>query len=180
MTSRTGIQGTEKSGFSLIELSLVVLIMSIIVVVSAPKFRNTYETIKFRNTAYNVVKLMNYARDRAIIERKPFRVHFFEDDMSFCLETLPDEKEQNTSRHRRASEPEFEMVKGTIGKKIYFPRDVTYDIDEPSRAEYITFYPDGQADECVIYIEGKNDITFTITTKKMVGLVRLYREKKRL
>lgn len=175
----------SRSGFTLIELSLVALVISIIVAIATPQFRATFETIKFRNTAFNLVKLMNYARDRAIIERKPFRIHFFEDEGSFCLETIPESEKKDGEKlarrsGRRKDEEKFEQVKGSLGQKMQFPQGVTVDIDEPSRAQYITFYPDGQADECVIYIKGNKDVTYTVTTKKMVGLVKLYREKKRL
>lgn len=173
MTLPTGARN-KSFGFTLIELSLVVLIISIIVVIATPRFRGTYETIKFRSSVYNLVKLMNYARERAVIERKPFRIHFFEENMAFCLETIPkqedDEKDQDE---------EFTAVAGSLGKKIVFPKGVEFDIDEP-REDFVTFYPDGQADECVIYIKGTKDMVYTVTTKKMVGLIRLFREKKRL
>jgi len=174
MTSQIGAKN-KPFGFTLIELSLVVFIISIIVVIAMPKFRATYETIKFRNAVYNLVKLMNYARERAIIERKPFRIHFFEENMEFCLETIPDKDDDN----KKNQDKEFKAVAGSIGKKIAFPTGVEFDIDEP-REDFVTFYPDGQADECVIYIKGTKDMVYTVTTKKMVGLIRLFREKKRL
>ncbi|MEW6536155.1 MAG: prepilin-type N-terminal cleavage/methylation domain-containing protein [Candidatus Auribacterota bacterium] len=185
----TGVKKTNRStaGFTLIELSVVVLILSIIVVAAVPRFRSTYETIKFRNTVYNIVKLMYYARDRAIIERKPYRVRFFKDDpAAYCLETLkePEKEEENKSSRRssrnRDKEPEFEELQGSIGRKMFFPQDIELDIDEPDKEDYVTFYPDGQSDECVIYITGANDETYTITTKQSVGLVKLYKEKKRM
>jgi len=124
---------------------------------------------------------MNYARDRAIIERKPFRVHFSEDDGSFCLETVKEEKEEKKkSYYRRKREPEYIIVQGSVGQKIFFPAGITFDIDEPSRGETVTFYPDGQVEECVIYIEDARDNVFTITTKGSVGFVKLYPEKKNL
>ncbi len=173
MTSPTGAKN-KPLGFTLIELSLVVLIISIIVVIATPRFRATYETIKFRSSVYNLVKLMNYARERAVIERKQFRIHFFEDEMAFCLETTVKNDED-----KKNNNPEFEAVHGSLGKKIFFPKGIEFDIDEP-REDFVLFYPNGQADECVIYVTGKKDMVYTITTKKMVGLIRLFREKKRL
>jgi len=188
----TGVKKTNRStaGLTLIELSVVVLILSIIVVAAVPRFRSTYETIKFRNTVYNIVKLMYYARDRAIIERKPYRVRFFKDDpAAYCLETLEEESEEEQqqdkrsrrrSSRRREKEPEFVEVRGSVGRKMFFPQDIELDIDEPEKEDYVTFYPDGQSDECVIYITGSNEETYTITTKQSVGLVKLYKEKKRM
>ena len=181
MTLRTGL--TNKRGFTLLELSMVILVVSIVVAISTPRFRSTYQTIQFRNTVYNIVKLMNYARDRAIIERQPFRVHFSEDDGSFCLETIKVEEEEDkkkTSYYRRKREPEYVIVQGSVGQKIFFPAGITFDIDEPSRGETVTFYPDGQVEECVIYIRDAGDNIFTITTKGSVGFVKLYPEKKKL
>ncbi len=174
MTLPTGARN-KPFGFTLIELSLVVLIVSIIAVVATPKFRATYETIKFRSSVYNLVKLMNYARERAIIEKKPFRIHFFKETMEFCLETIPKQDKED----KKDRDKEFKAIAGSLGKRITFPRGVEFDIDEP-REDFVTFYPDGQADECVIYIKGTKDMVYTVTTKKMVGLIRLFREKKRL
>ncbi len=176
----------RKRGFTLLELSMVILVISIIVAIATPKFKATYQTIQFRNTVYNLVKIMNYARDRAIVEGKPFRVHFFEDEGSFCLETIPETEEDESespilrrqSRSKRAKE-EYEMVRGSIGQKLFFPKDISLDIDEPDE-DYVIFYPDGNADECVIYIEGKGKQVYTVTTKSSVGFVKLYNEKKRL
>jgi len=187
MTSLTGepVNNTLKQAFTLIELCIVILVLSIIVSVATPKFRNTYETIKFRSTVYNIAKLMNYARDRAIIERKPVRLRFSKDDDSFFLETLKKDEEESDSRSSRRSrkkEDEYEIIKGSIGQKMFFPKGVEFDLDEPDRQDYVTFYPDGQSDECVLYIkgEGRSDVVYTITTKKMAGLVKIYNEKKKL
>lgn len=164
---------------------MVIMVVSIIVAIATPKFKATYETILFRNTVYNLVKIMNYARDRAIIEGKPFRIHFFEHDRSFCLETVTEpekEEEQSGARRRRSkskSSEKYEMVRGSIGQKLFFPKDISIDVSEP-KEDYVTFYPDGNADECVIYIEGKSNVVYTITTKSSAGFVKLYQEKKRL
>lgn len=186
MTLPTGVRKTDPcAGLTLIELSVVIFILSIVVVAAVPRFRNTYENIKFRNTVYNIVKLMYYARDRAIIERTPFRIRFFEDGPAFCLESQATEQDEESDkkkrgRRRRKKEAEFEEVSGSIGRKIFFPKDVTFDIEEPDRVDYVTFYPDGQSDECVIYIIGGDDMTYTITTKEAIGIVKLYKERKRL
>jgi len=128
---------------------------------------------------------MNYARDRAIIERSPIRLKFFKEDNAFCLETVKkedEETEKKYSRRARKKKEEYETIKGSIGQKMFFPDGVEFDLDEPDGQDYVTFYPDGQSDDCVLYIkgEGKSDIVYTITTKKMAGLVKIYNEKKKL
>lgn len=164
---------------------MVILVISIIVAIATPRFRATYETVVFRNTVYNLVKLMNYARDRAIIEGKPFRVHIFEDERSFCLETVPDPDEDEQEKQTRAAlrnireDDEYIIVQGSVGQKLFFPDGIKVDVDEPDDS-FVTFYPDGHADECVIYIEGAGDVVYTVTTKGSVGFVKLYDEKKRL
>ncbi|MCB1194590.1 GspH/FimT family pseudopilin [bacterium] len=175
MTLPIGLKANKRGfGFTLIELTMVVLVLSIIVSIAVPRFRKTYETIKFRNTAYNIVKLMSYARDRAIIERRPFRVEFSDEEDAFWLAEYIVPEEGNKE------DGEFEMVAGSVGRRQMIPLGITIDIDEPSRQNYVTFYPDGQADPFVMYLEGGDDFTYTITTKKMVGLIRLYQEKIRL
>ncbi|MEW6041875.1 MAG: prepilin-type N-terminal cleavage/methylation domain-containing protein [Elusimicrobiota bacterium] len=58
------IQG--RAGFTLIELGLVIVILSILLLISAPNFRRFFQQIEFDATVYKLLKVFSYAREESI------------------------------------------------------------------------------------------------------------------
>jgi len=83
----------NRCGFTLIELVLVGLIILIMVSVSVPMFRRTFSNVQLDETAYNIVKFMNYARAKAIAERVRAKLDFDFDTGEYRLtvNTNPDD-----------------------------------------------------------------------------------------
>ncbi len=54
------------SGFTLIELVLVAVVLGILLVGTVPKFSHTVERLRVERAAFELAQLMRYARERAV------------------------------------------------------------------------------------------------------------------
>jgi len=79
-----------KNSFVLIELILVILLVSVIAGLSSPRFRNSFTSLKLKDTCFNIVKLANYAQEMAIVERVNYKMTFNSQSGQFYLSRAKD------------------------------------------------------------------------------------------
>ena len=148
-------QPGARIGFTLIELVLVILLISILTGLSTPLFRRTFSDILLRNAAFDMSKLINYAQEMAIIDK-----------LSYKLNLELEKNEYRLTRRNIAGEAtSFETIKGRYGKVYSLPGDMELDCDK----EEVLFYPDGRSDEVEIEIRDKKKGTGRKLTVKGFG-----------
>lgn len=147
------------AGFTLVELLLVVLIMGILVGISTPLFKNTYYDFQLTDTAQRISGLVRFAQASAIVERAKFRINFNSEKTKYWLEKESDPAKPN----------EFLRISGKFGRANSVPQDIKIEYENDT----ITFYPDGSADEAVIYFRNKNNKFYTCLIEGQTGYVRL-------
>ena len=118
----------SRRGFTLVELVLVILLISILVGLSTPLFKRTFSDLELRNISLDIAKMINYAQEMAIVDKIKYKLNFNIDRGEF-------------------------WIAGRHGKKITLPRGLKITLD----AEYIdkgelAFYPDGRSDKAEIKI----------------------------
>ena len=74
------------SGFTLLELTLVVLLIAVLIGLSTPLFRRTFSSIQIRNISFNIAKTVNYAQEMAIVEKVSYKLNFNYDEGSILLD----------------------------------------------------------------------------------------------
>jgi prepilin-type N-terminal cleavage/methylation domain-containing protein len=125
----------KNKGFTLIELVFVVLILSTLVGLASPLFRNSYRRASWEGAASRMADLMSYARERAVMERMRTRVDFDTEGGLYWLS---------------ADGPEgFHRTGDRWGRTRRVPPDVALRTDAPS----VTFFPDGTASEAEVRLE---------------------------
>lgn len=65
----------KNKGFTLIELIIVLVIMSIIASIAAPKFSTMQENRQVQKTVRDLASVLTIARSNSAIYRKPITVH---------------------------------------------------------------------------------------------------------
>ena len=126
------------TGFTLIELALVTLLILILIGLSTPPFRRTFSNLSLKNSAYNISNLINYGQEKAIIERKNFKLNFDIQSSRYWLSEWNDSIEP----------PDYTRLSGRFGRTFTLPQGLSFKI---SRTELI-LYPDGHSDEMNIDI----------------------------
>ena len=152
-----------KKAFTLIELTLVTVIILALAGLSAPLFRKTFSDLTAKDTAFNISKLISYAEERAVIDRKNFKITF-----------------NFTSGYYRLSESQvaegkvvYKEIRGRFGKAFTLPQGLSFrdregESAEARKEEYkkeIVFYPDGRSDPLAIDMLNKSMTGYRITSK---------------
>lgn len=149
----------ERKAFTLIELLLVIVVISILAGISVPKFRKTFRDIQLASSTHTLVSLMRYAQERSIIEGVSFKIQF--------------DRSTNTYLLLKETEPfsnKFEREKGRYRKMNRIPLDILFKASEKE----IVFFPDGRATSVEITLENKNKNRKRITAKGIGGRIRIY------
>ncbi len=117
-------------GFTLLEILLVVVIVSIIVTLATPRFQKTFTTIQLANTTQDMAQLMRFLRMKAISEKNTFQLKVDFQNRKYYVK-----------------------VAGNVQKTAYetshvIPKDINIAVTQDS----INFYPDGTMDEASFFL----------------------------
>lgn len=75
-----------KSGFSLVEIFVILIILSIAAAAAIPSYKNVFESMRLRQSAENLVHYLHYGRTRALIRQKSLRLSIDLPRRAFWLE----------------------------------------------------------------------------------------------
>ncbi|GEM_PF-6191317 len=126
----------DTRGFTLIELMLVAVILSIVIGLASPRFKNTFSEIELKNAAFNLYKLMHFAREKAILQKKSFKVTLNFDGSTY---RLLEWKDKDLGETPDAAESAFFPVPGRFGRTQRLPSSLKLDGD----SEEVACHADG-------------------------------------
>lgn len=142
MISPIGKKTARSKGFTLIELVLVIILISVITALSAPLFSRTFSDLVIRNTALDMAKMINYAQEMAIIEKSNYKLNIDSEKAKYWI-----------TRYKPAEEGFlYERIKGRYGKMFFLPRGLALTCDKSGAL----FYPDGRSDKVEIKVRDKS------------------------
>jgi len=162
MTSPTGSdphRHRARGGFTLLELLVVMLIVTILAGVAIPQFRRTFRNLQLQVFASDVATLLTYANRRAVARGEVLRVHFDVAGRQYWLASAQD----------ASPEAKFERVSGKFGRVSSVPGAISVASGTPD----VTFYPDGRADRFEIFISEDGRAGYRVATDVRTGRVTL-------
>ncbi|MBF0384385.1 MAG: prepilin-type N-terminal cleavage/methylation domain-containing protein [Candidatus Omnitrophica bacterium] len=154
-----------RSGFTLIEIIFVVMIVLIILGIALPNFSKTYSGVLLNQTAQDLTYSMRYAQSLAINKGIMTRLVVDESKGSYWAE------EQLTDDTGDVTD-DFVKGKGRLSR----PVQVQADIELECEGGQIMFYPDGSIEKKRLYLCRKEKC-FTVTTKELWGQIALLNGK---
>ena len=148
MTSQIG-KKRSSSGFTFIEIIFVTVILSILISIAIPNFRNTYHSLQLNNAAWDVYTILDYAKDRSMIEQKVFKINI--------------NKISNTvSLFVKEDEGDFVHIRENLVRSKRLPIGISIECIKDG----IIFFPSGEnAGEDIIL---KNQLEKTVTLKRNI------------
>lgn len=165
---QTKVKSSEKprslrqgvTGFTFLELVIVVVILGIIFAVSVPRFQGFYRDARVKKAAQNIVTLSRLLREKAILEQAVYSLNFDSAKAKFIVSCNKNNAEkEDTSRAVRLSL----SGQGLAAREI----DVSVSTgDWPLR-----FYPDGKMDEAAIELSVKGMQNSTVINSSPRGLI---------
>jgi prepilin-type N-terminal cleavage/methylation domain-containing protein len=159
-----------KSGFTLLEILIVVTIISILIASAAPSFRAMYiETIQ-QDSITRLVTVLRTAQNLAVIHRLQIEVLFDADKQQYQI--VPDPEMVKDMRVTPKYARVHQLPDGMKFSKLVFNTD---DQEDPNlKIKSVNFYSNGSSDGGTIEIYNmKRKKTTKITIRKTTGSVIL-------
>ena len=146
---------TDNSGFTLIELGVVILLISVTLFFVAPRIPNSPLTDQSRKTSRWIMTAVADLKDRAVRDQKTYTLH-----VSLDANRLWVTHEAMSDEEKDAAQAEGMKLSGAIRLM-----DVEYPGNEKitaGRAE-IRFYPKGYSDRALLHAkEGERRVSYQI------------------
>lgn len=157
---------SRRPAFTLVEIILVVLLLSVIAGLSIPNFRNSLGKVKLQSSANHIAYVMRYAQSRAIIKNILVR---FECDKTSGRYWLTEQEKEGTGQ----SDKPFVKLAHKMGKIFRLPDGVNIESDSSE----ILFYQDGRIEKQDIKLCGRVSC-FLISTREQRGHVNVFEVEK--
>lgn len=150
-------------GYTLIELSLIILLIGVILVFVLPKLGNIGDT-KLRTTARQLAGKIQSLYDESVLKKKPYQIVFDITNRTYSFSQISDEESSILSDSTQET---------SLSDRVYI-KDIVMEtegkITEGKVA--IRFYPDGYVEKNTIHLsDGKKD--YTLATSPLSGKVKI-------
>jgi general secretion pathway protein H len=167
---------SASSGFTLFELLVVILIISLISALVMPRMAASLPGVKLKSSARAVAASLRYARSRAVYESTPY-IAVFDNTQNFLavepIETPMDAAESNSIR---------KILDMSKLQKVYeFPEGIEYDVLNDNAAGEdpdvfaIFFFPRGDSTGAEIVLQNLRRKQYRITVDTLTGTVDIGR-----
>ena len=146
------------SGFTLIELTLVTLLILILAGLSTPLFKKTLSDLSARNASFSICKLINYAQEMAVLERVNYEIAFDFKNSKYRLFKLSVSEKP----------PAYVKAAGRFGKLYGLPQGLKL----AGVKDAVVFYPDGHCDEVNVSVLTKIG-GYSVKAKRFGNMVEI-------
>lgn len=157
------------SGFTLLELSVVLLILGIAASFIAPRLRDPESQALTSSTA-RLATAVRYLYDEAAYRRLPMRLNLDLDQQVYFVTELGGDP----------SAPEFVPSRSSLAKPTALPDSVAFrDVILPAVGTvtegvvFAQFSPDGWADPLVVHLRGRSGNETTMAIEPLTGRTRI-------
>ena len=155
---------SDRRGFTLIEVAMVLFIFSILMVAAAPRLASFLSSSKLETNVSRLAIYLEHIRDEAIYKRKVLILRCRIEEGTFAVYAPRGEKE-----------------KGLLIKPLHFPEEIKIlDIHIPGKEKksigetLISFFPGGMADSALIHLKDNEDKEITLELSPLSRKVEIH------
>ena len=160
----------RSSGFTLLELSLVLFIIGLLVTVVVPRLGG-FEHARLDTSAKRLAALVRYLHGEAAFRGQTYRIQYDLDQHRYGVQVLTPSQATKT----------FVADESPLSQTVQLPTNVTFaDIRVPSIGRVQTgqvfthFYPQGYTDPTVIHLRDQQSRTVTVIIPPITGEAEVY------
>lgn len=156
------------SGFTLFEMLIVLVIMSLTAAFVVPQLAGSLTRMNARSAAGKISAALRYARSQAVAERIPYLSDFDLRANRLTVKQYQPEKEESTAE-TGVVQSEYDLPDG-----VRLEVDPAYTRQKAGTDSYaILFYPTGGSSGGEIRVRDESERTWTVTVDLVTGAVRL-------
>ncbi|MFQ5456103.1 MAG: Tfp pilus assembly protein FimT/FimU [Nitrospirota bacterium] len=162
---------SKEGGFTLIELTLVIFILTIMVLVTFPRYKNISSS-NMKRTVRHLTGAVKHIYNESVVTKMEYRLNY----------DLSNEKYWVTVKTENNGIIEYVMADNLLPKKISLPRGmelkdvITLNNGKVTEGEaWTTFFPMGRLDPTTIHL-GSKDKIYTLVINPLTGKIKVYNE----
>jgi len=159
----TSTIGRRNSGaFTLMELVLVLVVVSVVLAMAAPSLRGFFASRQTADAATTMLSLTKWARSQALAQGCPCRLNI-DSESGTCWLTV-----------QQAGA--FVDLNCEMGRRFRLPEGASVSVrTDPAGPDvpYVQFYPNGRSDAITIEIHGRQGEVFLVSTPSAVEPYRI-------
>lgn len=170
---RSGAGLDREAGFTLLELSLVIVIVGLMLTIVLPRFRDSGHA-EMLAQAHRLQQIFRLLRSQSVLNGQPYRLNFDLDQERYWVSP-----EEGTDL------ADFARDLGQLSRGTQLPEPVSLlDVDLPTMAGKVSqgqiftvFYPDGSVDPTAIHLsDGNNALTLWLSGVGRLNVTQGYSE----
>lgn len=166
-STRITDQGSSKvGGFTLIELTVIIVILGVMLTLVIPKL-GELGNANLKQSARHLTGMIRFLKDEAQAKKKVYRIRFDVHEGRYWAEVMELTSEQTV---------EFRHLQSEIGSEASLSGNTTFrEIKVSSHPDdpYIQFTPDGWVEQASIHLRDAQDRDFTLLVKPLTGNTEL-------
>jgi prepilin-type N-terminal cleavage/methylation domain-containing protein len=163
------VVSSQQTGFTLVELSVVVLLIVVLAALTAPAFAGFWRASRVRTCAWQIATLARRARDYSICRGMRTSLEYDSEQREFRL----------TAESDPTNAPgEFEQLMLAGAQPVKVPDEVevadfTVEGKAADQGWPVMFFPDGQALEARIVLDAQPDTFFSVEISPLIGQAKV-------
>jgi prepilin-type N-terminal cleavage/methylation domain-containing protein len=152
-------------GFTLIEIAVVILLISIMLLVAVPRLPDSPLTDQTRKTKRWVILMVQDLKERAVRDQKTYRLHVGIDSKQLWVtsDDMTDESKEKAEKNAFKLDEDLKVL------DVEYPGDQRV---ESGRAD-ILFFAKGYSDRAIIHM-ADSDARFSFQIEPFLSNVKLY------
>ena len=135
-------------GFTLIELLVLIMIISVIIMISTPRFSSTYKSLKLKSETEKLAGYLHYISNKAIQDQKTYTVILESDPFVFRLENA-----EGLRFTRYKVDPSFSLM---------------------SNLDTVSFFPSGTISTCSIILSDSSGNSYEIAAEENTNRIQIF------
>ena len=172
--SERGLPPTGSAGFTLIELTMVILVIGIVGALVLPRFGGLLDRQQMRRTVNVMRGMVRQLHAKAALTKRVYRLTFDLDEqkLAVCyLESLP---ATGSDDDVCVAEPSREMRGYAMPDAVQLLDVVTFDGKKVREGTVMThFHPTGQAEPSVVHLQTPDEAHVTLFIEALAGRVKV-------
>jgi len=154
------------AGFTLIEVGIVLLIISVVLVLVVPRFRDQSHAQLISQTR-KLAATFRFLQQEAILNGRVYRLNFDLDQQRYFV----------TEADASDPEAEFQQAAGTLMRDVALPSTVQIsDVNVPlsggkvyEGVGWVQFFPDGYVDPSVVHLDNGQEVYTLYVDQPLTG-----------
>jgi general secretion pathway protein H len=162
----------KSRGFSLIELLVVLILISLSLALVAPSLSRFWQTAELRGAAQKISGILRNCRSEAVNKGKVYQVVLNSQSREVRVQTMESSEEKDEKKEGSTPQRTYLLPEG-----IQMKEDPTSSSESASGLPVIEFYPNGGSNGGTILINSPDRLGYRIQVNFLTGMVEIKRAK---